>query len=171
VVGDLVAEKAVVGDCHNLLSGTIHALGAGVVVAEVQTPSDTTFRVYDWGRTGRELHVKQAVECIDFVNPAPAATRLREGERSARLVTTEFFTLDEYDVGAGDALRIGDGSGPAAVVALGGSATVGDLLSDSARVELRAGQTCVVPAFNTAWDSIVAGSGGVRVLIARLAKG
>lgn len=168
VVNDLVAERAVVGECHNLPSGTIHALGAGVVVAEVQTPSDTTFRVFDWGRTGRELHVKQAIECTDFANPAPAATRLKDGERSARLVTTEFFTLDEYDVAAGDALRIGDGSGPAAVVALHGSATIGDLLSDGARVDLRTGQTCVVPAFNTGWDSIVAGQMGVRVLIARL---
>ena len=171
VVSDLVAEKAVPGECHNLPSGTIHALGAGVVVAEVQTPSDTTFRVYDWGRTGRELHVKQAIECIDFANPAPAATRLREGERTARLVTTEFFTLDEHNVQSGDALSIGNGSSPAAVIALSGSASIGDLLSDGTRVELRTGQTCVVPAFNTGWDSIVAGPAGVRVLVARLAAG
>ena len=54
------------GECYYLPSGTCHALGAGVLVAEVQTPSDTTFRVWDWGRTGRELHVDQAMECIDF---------------------------------------------------------------------------------------------------------
>ena len=54
------------GDCHYLPSGTCHALGAGVLVAEVQTPSDTTFRLYDWGRTDRELHIAQALECIDF---------------------------------------------------------------------------------------------------------
>ena len=40
----LEAVPAVVGECHNLPSGTLHALGAGVLVAEVQTPSDTTFR-------------------------------------------------------------------------------------------------------------------------------
>ncbi len=54
------------GDCHYLPSGTCHALGAGVLAAEVQTPSDTTFRVYDWGRTDRELHIEQAMACIDF---------------------------------------------------------------------------------------------------------
>ncbi len=60
------------GDCHYLPSGTVHALGAGILVAEVQTPSDTTFRVFDFNRiessTGkpRALHVKQAMECIDF---------------------------------------------------------------------------------------------------------
>ena len=66
VVDKLVAIPAVPGECHYLPSGTCHALGAGVLVAEVQTPSDTTFRVWDWGRTSRELHIEQALECIDF---------------------------------------------------------------------------------------------------------
>ena len=50
----------------------MHALGAGILVAEVQTPSDTTFRVYDFDRvepaTGRkrDLHVEQAMKCINF---------------------------------------------------------------------------------------------------------
>lgn len=60
------------GQCYFLPSGTVHALGAGILVAEVQTPSDTTYRVYDFNRieesTGkpRTLHVEQALECIDF---------------------------------------------------------------------------------------------------------
>ncbi len=60
------------GECYYLPSGTIHALGAGVVVAEVQTPSDVTYRVYDWDRVdpqtgkGRALHVEEALECIRF---------------------------------------------------------------------------------------------------------
>jgi mannose-6-phosphate isomerase len=62
----LIAVPARAGDCHYLPSGTCHALGGGVLVAEVQTPSDTTFRVFDWGRTDRELHLAQALECIDF---------------------------------------------------------------------------------------------------------
>ena len=63
------------GDFYYLPAGTVHALGAGVVVAEVQTPSDTTYRVSDWGR-GREIHVERAMECIHFVpdtNDAPGA--------------------------------------------------------------------------------------------------
>ena len=60
------------GHCYFLPTGTIHALGAGVTVAEIQTPSDITYRVYDWNRvdptTGspRELHFKQALECISY---------------------------------------------------------------------------------------------------------
>ncbi len=61
-------------DCFYLPSGTVHALGAGCLAAEVQTPSDTTYRVFDFNRvdasTGkpRELHIAQALECIDFAN-------------------------------------------------------------------------------------------------------
>ncbi len=98
VVELLASVPAVVGECHNLPSGTVHALGAGVLVAEVQTPSDTTFRVYDWakeyGRTGRELHIEQALECIDFA-PATPGVRTRAGKPVARLVTTDFYAVDE----------------------------------------------------------------------------
>jgi mannose-6-phosphate isomerase len=64
------AAKA--GQCYFLPSGTVHALGAGLLVAEVQTPSDVTFRIADFGRTDpstgkpRKLHPAEALECIDF---------------------------------------------------------------------------------------------------------
>lgn len=90
----MVSIPVEAGDCYNLPSGTVHALGGGVLVAEVQTPSDTTFRLYDWGRTGRELHIEQAIECseigalrIDRKQPAP-------DKHAERLVVTEFFTID-----------------------------------------------------------------------------
>lgn len=54
------------GDCVRLPSGLCHALGAGIVAAEVQTPSDTTFRLWDWGRHDpkRPLHRTEALECL-----------------------------------------------------------------------------------------------------------
>ncbi len=56
------------GAMYFLPSGTLHALGAGVVVAEVQTPSDITYRLYDWGRVRPEsdagLHLQQGLACI-----------------------------------------------------------------------------------------------------------
>lgn len=62
---------ATVGRCYYLPSGTMHALGAGILVAEVQTPSDITYRIYDWDRVGadgrpRELHIEQALENTDY---------------------------------------------------------------------------------------------------------
>ena len=61
-----VAVKA--GDFVDLPSGLCHALGAGITVAEIQTPSDTTFRVFDWNRgdPDRPLHVDQAMACMSF---------------------------------------------------------------------------------------------------------
>jgi len=98
-VDDLVEVPVKRGECHYLPSGTCHALGAGIIVAEVQTPSDTTFRVYDWGRTGRELHIDQALECIRFgeepMQQAEAQPPIEvEGMRTTRLVETEYFAIE-----------------------------------------------------------------------------
>lgn len=56
------------GDCVYLPSGVCHALGGGILAAEVQTPSDTTFRVWDWNRNDpkRPLHLEEAFECLKF---------------------------------------------------------------------------------------------------------
>lgn len=99
------------GDCHYLPSGTCHALGAGVLVAEVQTPSDTTFRVFDWGREGRELHIEQAMQCIDFGPPDVSKYELDakvEGQDGVvqRLVRSEFFRIDRVEVPAGHTQEI-----------------------------------------------------------------
>ena len=92
------------GHCYYLPSGTVHALGAGVVVAEIQTPSDVTYRVFDWNRVdettgkGRELHVEQALECSNF------GSQTVEGEQRShvasvwttvtRLITCESFLIE-----------------------------------------------------------------------------
>lgn len=96
VVEDLIAFPARPGDFHHLPSGTLHALGAGVLVAEVQTPSDTTFRVFDWGRTGRALHIEPALECIDFTG-APAAPVNSRGAERTELVRTPFYSIVEHN--------------------------------------------------------------------------
>ncbi|MFH1131273.1 MAG: type I phosphomannose isomerase catalytic subunit [Pseudomonadota bacterium] len=71
-VGELLVPVSVKrGDMVYIKPGTVHSIGAGVLLAEVQQPSDTTYRVFDWGRVGldgkaRELHIEQALECIDL---------------------------------------------------------------------------------------------------------
>jgi mannose-6-phosphate isomerase len=59
------------GDCIFIPAGTVHALGAGLLVAEIQQASDCTFRLYDWNRVdvagkSRPLHIEQALEVIDY---------------------------------------------------------------------------------------------------------
>lgn len=103
--------KPQAGDCVFMPSGTVHALGAGILAWEVQTPSDTTFRVFDFNRvdasTGkpRKLHVEQALACIDFSgNPDPKQPRSTVSgayTTVSRLVTSRYFKLDRVRMKAG----------------------------------------------------------------------
>ncbi len=99
------------GDCHFMPSGTVHALGAGILAWEVQTPSDTTYRVFDFNRidasTGkpRTLHVDQALACIDFSGkPEPQQPRSTvNGPYTvvSRVVTSPYFNVDKVRVRGG----------------------------------------------------------------------
>lgn len=145
----LVAHAAVRGEMHELPSGTCHALGAGVLVAEVQTPSDTTFRLYDWvkeyNRPPRAMHVAQALECTDF-GPAPAATRARDGESISTLVANPHFTVRE--VRAEWKTALGSGGEPACLVvmAVGGRGVLRFPASATPDLPLSPGVTAVIPA-------------------------
>jgi mannose-6-phosphate isomerase len=89
------------GQCFFLPSGTVHALGAGILVAEVQTPSDTTFRVYDFNRLEngkpRTLHVEQAMECIDF-SGAPEPKQPRSHVAGFFTTVTSLCTSDYFKI-------------------------------------------------------------------------
>jgi len=63
------------GQCYFLPGGTVHSIGAGILIAEIQTPSDTTYRIFDWNRVDaggkpRQLHITEAIASINFDNPA-----------------------------------------------------------------------------------------------------
>ncbi len=162
VADDLIEIAAVPGTCHTLPSGTCHALGAGVVVAEVQTPSDTTYRVFDWGREGRQLHVEQALKNMAF-GPAPRGTRLLPDQAAARLSTTAYFTIDEARLDLDDRYTVGYGQGCAVVIVLDGE---GALVAGDACYEpmaLRKGQVVLVPALGADETQVVPGT-NMRVL-------
>lgn len=98
--------KVQAGDCHYLPSGTVHALGAGILAAEVQTPSDTTFRVFDWNRLTadgkpRQLHVEEALACMDFSPPLSGTRATPESLNNLQLVDCPYFTLDRRGYQAG----------------------------------------------------------------------
>lgn len=150
---DLVAVPVKPGDCHYLPSGTVHALGAGVLVAEVQTPSDTTFRVYDWGRTGRTLHVEQALQCIRFADASdqpvkPREPMVTEGLSSTALVATEFFAIERLEARVKTRLPIVTSNQPVVWMMLAGYAMVHspDAPSSVRDIELAPGDTVLMPA-------------------------
>jgi mannose-6-phosphate isomerase len=92
------------GDTLFLPSGRIHALGAGMVIFEIQQNSDTTYRVFDWNRVGpdgqaRELHVGPALASIDFTDFEPGLVRTdwqtAGPVQTRRLVDDPLFTVEE----------------------------------------------------------------------------
>ena len=127
------------GDFHYLPAGTVHALGAGVVVAEVQTPSDTTYRVTDWGR-GREIHVERSMECIHFAASAEDAP----GADGDTLLVTEFFTVARRTIAPGASRPLPAGT-CAAVMMLSGRAEI-TCLGQGEPTPLTAGDTALIPA-------------------------
>ncbi|MBN8645464.1 MAG: class I mannose-6-phosphate isomerase [Planctomycetes bacterium] len=163
VVDDLVAVPVKAGDFHHLPSGTCHALGAGVLVAEVQTPSDTTYRVFDWGRQGRALHLERALECIRFA-PADADSFARaDGAARMLLCTTDFYSVAEVNMKAREphTLRIG-GRAPRVWMVLSGGGSVVAERGEFDPVALNAGDTALFPASMPA--AVFTASGACRVL-------
>ncbi len=88
------------GEAYFVPAGTVHAICSGVLIAEIQETSDVTYRIYDWGRLGkdgrpRQLHTEQAAEVINFTprTDLDITRRPRAGE-SAQLVSCEHFTVN-----------------------------------------------------------------------------
>jgi mannose-6-phosphate isomerase len=147
IVGDLIAVPVRAGDVHHLPSGTCHALGAGVLVAEVQTPSDTTYRVYDWGRSGRKLHIDEALECIEFGPPERIEPlRAKDDSQRTELVRTEYYTLSELRVPVAGGVTIESRGRAAVLMCLRGSAVLRSIRAEFGEIELRAGVTALLPA-------------------------
>lgn len=90
---------AVPGCCYLLPSGTPHALGGGVLVAEVQTPSDVTYRLYDWERRDaagrpRALHIAEGLACVrEDVAPEVIAPASARADASGLLVSCPYFSI------------------------------------------------------------------------------
>ncbi len=87
--------EARTGDCLFIPSGRIHAIGAGLLIYEIQQNSDTTYRVFDWNRVGldgqpRALHVRESLESIDFADFAPGVQTVKA---DGTLVKCEFFDV------------------------------------------------------------------------------
>jgi mannose-6-phosphate isomerase len=85
------------GDSLLIHSGVMHAIDAGNVILEIQQNSDTTYRVYDWGRVGldgqpRALHVRESLECLS-ANDAPPPRIVQAGEQSDVLAQCREFTI------------------------------------------------------------------------------
>ncbi len=98
------------GDAIFIPSGRVHAIGAGNLIVEVQQNSDTTYRVFDWNRTGldgksRELHIQESLVSIDFDNVEPKL----QTPKGELIVECDYFRIEKWEVeGAREATVAGE---------------------------------------------------------------
>ncbi|MBC8352219.1 MAG: class I mannose-6-phosphate isomerase [Planctomycetes bacterium] len=147
-----------VGDCIFIPAGTIHALGEGLIIAEIQQASDTTFRVSDWNRVEpngqpRPLHIDQALDVIDY-DTGPIAVQIPQPTEVTdvhRLVSCDKFVLDRCEFDTSQKLG-GDDRFHILAVLEGAVHVAGDPMGEP----LVRGQTMILPA-----------SAGVRDIVAK----
>lgn len=112
------------GDSMFVPSGRIHAIDAGNLILEIQQNSDTTYRVYDWGRLGddgrpRALHLAESMRCIDFGDVEPSPLR-PSGDEDVTLAACEDFRIRRCRRPPGSALPLGSAE-PRLVSVVGGA--------------------------------------------------
>jgi mannose-6-phosphate isomerase len=138
------------GDMIYVAGGTVHTLGPGSIIVETQQQSDTTFRLYDYGRP-RELHLEHGLRVIKEtvasgkVRPQPVTKFGRNGNRRQPLVASQYFVVEKFDLDAGQEFEpAGAKSSAQIMVATDGTADV--TTADCDPVTLRKGDAVVVPA-------------------------
>ena len=137
------------GDVFFIQAGTLHAIGKGILIAEIQQNSNTTYRIYDYGRVGkdgkpRELHVEKAKEVTDLC-PAKAypeaAVEQKDGYTSKLLSSCDYFTTYALDIESKAVLEADDKSFASLLILEGEGQVVGDDV-----VDFKKGDSIFVPA-------------------------
>lgn len=150
-VAKLLKEVRVkAGECHFLPAGTTHAIGGGLLIAEIQMPSDTTYRVFDWNRVDedgkwRELHIAEALESIHFDSSEDNLSVTTTG----RLADSEYFKIDKGHQVPNCEVLISPGS-MNVIMFLSGNGNI--LGTNEKATDFKAGQTMLIPA---AFDGLI----------------
>ena len=134
------------GESMFVRSGRIHALDAGCLILEIQQNSDTTYRVYDWGRVGldgkpRQLHIEESLKCINYDDFEP--TTLKPEGEVQKLAESEIFNLTRYTLEPEATLSFTAGEEPRLIGVVEGElreATDGSIISKSANILLPAAE-------------------------------
>lgn len=139
------------GDVFFIESGTIHAIGAGILICEIQQNSNCTYRVYDYDRRGadgkpRELHVEKALEVSRFT---PSDTSDRQGKAEKipggtvkRLASCRYFTTERYDVDSAVELDVTEDSFASLMITAG----EGKVEGPENALRFHAGDSMFIPA-------------------------
>ena len=143
------------GDTMFLPSGRVHAIGDGLVIFEIQQNSDTTYRVFDWNRTGldgkpRELHIAQSLASIDFNDFEPKLVETKPTHiagstyKLRHLVQDPLFNVDEMTVKTSEFVLMKGGT--LKIIAVVKGAVKVSCAGCEIPVEVLPGQFCLLPA-------------------------
>jgi len=144
--------RVAAGDSILVQSGQVHAIDAGNLILEIQQNSDTTYRVYDWGRVGldgapRTLHIEQSLRSIDWTDFEPAP--LRAAPTSGVIADCVEFRIRRVVLGAGETVQIAAGEQPRVLSVVSGGITVTAEGSGGTRAPFRQkltrGDNAIVP--------------------------
>ena len=159
-------EKVKKGDLFFIEAGTLHAIGKGILLAEIQQNSNITYRVYDYGRLGadgkpRPLHIENAIEVTDCVPPKKEAKGAGEpqefdGFTRQNLVKCDLFTVDKYSVHGKFCLNA-DSASFLSLLVTDGNGKIGDF-------DIKKGDSLFVPADFGAFSL----SGNFDVIVSRV---
>jgi len=152
-LGELLRRIPVkTGDAFYLPSGTLHAIGPGIVVYETQQTSDLTYRIFDWNRLGndgkpRELHVAKAADVLDYragtAGALATVTYPWQGCSRTALICDENFTVERLELGSGGTTTLLTEGRPAIVTAL---ADTIEIAHSGGSLRLPCYQSALVPA-------------------------
>lgn len=158
---EVLAHHAVAaGDVFYLPAGQVHSIGRGALIAEIQQPSDVTYRISDFGRVDgegrpRELHTELAREAIHYKAEGGRVDYRRVLDRKIPLVESPSFTTSLYE--STRPMRIEPCGSFLAMIFLGGEGVLKD--NEGNEIVVRRGETLLIPA-STRWIEVVPGSGG-----------
>ncbi|WP_142783693.1 type I phosphomannose isomerase catalytic subunit [Changchengzhania lutea] len=141
-------DKVKTGDTYFIEVGRVHAIGAGVMLAEIQQTSDVTYRVYDWDRVDddgneRELHNDLAIDAIDFdMKDDFRVSYEKEQNKSNQMVSCPYFTTSYLKLNE-TAKKINSRDTFLIYICVEGSATI---TANTVSVSLSKGETVLLPA-------------------------
>jgi len=137
------------GDVYFIPTGRVHAIGAGVMLAEIQQTSDITYRVYDWDRQDahgnyRDLHTEEAIDAIDYKAQSSYKTEYSKLQNQpSEMVTCPYFTTNILPVEGEVSVNHQDKSSFIIYMCVAGNVTFS---KEEHREDLTMGETILVPA-------------------------
>lgn len=137
------------GDVYFIPTGRVHAIGAGVMLAEIQQTSDITYRVYDWDRQDdqgnyRELHTEEAIDAIDYKAQSSYKTDYEKSQNeSSEIVSCPYFTTNVLPVHGKLELNHDDKSSFVIYLCVDGKV---EFSTGQNKEDLQMGETLLVPA-------------------------